>query len=104
MPMQAYSAFGLRVAATGRLPGLLPCREPGVADVHVYLQATPEWLPDENAHPHGALYVRADRDETGRPVPTIRPPRRDQEFRVPVSHGIAIVRALARQIHWSAQA
>jgi len=99
--MQAYSVFGLRVAATGRLPGLLPCREPGVADVHVYLQATPEWLDDERPPPHAAMYVSPDRDESGRPVLTVERLGGDRVFRLRFADDIEfIVDGAGREI-WS---
>src|SRR5436309_7024269 len=101
MPMQAYSAFGLRVAASGRLPGLLPCREPGVADVHAHLQATPEWLADERPQPPAAVYVSPDRDESGRPVLTVERLGGDRVFRLRYADDIEfIVDGAGREI-WS---
>ena len=42
-----------------------------MADVHVHLQATPEWLAEGRPQPHVPMYVSPDRDEAGRPVLTV---------------------------------
>ena len=99
--MQAYSAFGLRVVASDRLPGLLPCREPGVADVHVHLQATPDWLAEGRPQPHVPMYVSPDRDEAGRPILTVERLGGDRVFRLRYADDIEfIVDGAGREI-WS---
>ena len=101
MPMLAYSAFGLRVAASGRLPGLLPCGEPGVADVHVHLQATPAWLADGRPQPHRPMYVSPDRDESGRPVLTVERLGGDRFFRLGYADDIEFIVDDAGREIWS---
>ena len=99
---QRYTAFGLRIVATGPLPGLSASGGAGVPDVLVRLQETPAWPRGPAADDAGELLYRsADRDDGGRPTLTVARLRGGRLFRLSYAEGVQFVVCGAGREVWA---
>jgi len=62
-----HRAFGMRIEATGPIPGLVASSRSGVADLQLFLGSMPPWLNDRSAADRSVWYVSSARGETGEP-------------------------------------
>ena len=99
----SYAAFGLRIAATGPIPGLTPLGGAGSPDVVVRLQGAAPWPADGAADgdPGELLYRSPDHDDGGQPMLTVHRLRTGHHFRLLYADGVQFVISGAGRQVWA---
>jgi hypothetical protein len=81
-----YGAFGLRIAATARIPGLAVCRERGAP--HVVVSLAGGRVPGSDGAAGELVYCSADRDDGGKPIVVVHRLREPDRIRFAYADGV----------------